>query len=44
VLGHILLLHREHYLGVFLCGTDEASEAALESLVPFVDQYLRGAS
>ncbi len=40
--GQVLTLHRQHYLGVFLCATDVASEATLERLVPFAEGYLRG--
>jgi len=40
--GQVFTLHRQHYLGVFLCSTDVASEAALERLMPFAEGYLRG--
>ena len=39
--GQVLTLHRQHYLGVFLCATDAASEAVLERLVPFAERYVR---
>ena len=39
--GQVLTLHRQHYLGVFLCATDAASEAVLEACVPFAEDYLR---
>ena len=39
--GQVLTLHRQHYLGVFLCSTDVASETVLELLVPFAEGYLR---
>lgn len=41
--GQGLTLHRQHYLGVFLCATDAASEVVLERLVPFAESYLRRA-
>ena len=40
--GQVLTLHRQHYLGVFLCATDVASEAVLETIVPFAANYLSG--
>ena len=39
--GRVLTLHRQHYLGVFLCASDEASEGLLRDLVPLVGRCLR---
>jgi len=38
--GGLLTLHGQHYLGVFLCATDEPSEELLRGMVPFVRRYL----
>ena len=38
--GQVLTLHRQHYLGVFLCATSPASESVLEGLVPYAKGYL----
>ena len=38
--GHMVTLHREHYLGVFLCATDAQSEVLLQELLPFITSYL----
>jgi len=40
--GRVLTLHSQHYLGVFLCATDEASEELLRRLVPFAERYVKG--
>jgi hypothetical protein len=40
--GHVLTLHSQHFLGVFLCATDEASEAYLRGLQTMVEAYLQG--
>ena len=40
--GHLLTLHSQHFLGVYLCATTEESEALLRQLEPFVAQYLAG--
>jgi hypothetical protein len=39
--GQVLTLHGQHFLGVFLCATDEPSEACLRGLQPMVEAYLR---
>jgi hypothetical protein len=39
--GQVLTLHRQHYLGVFLCASDEATEALIRDLVPFAKRFLR---
>ena len=38
--GQLLTLHRQHYLGVFLCATDGSSEELLRELMPFAADYL----
>jgi hypothetical protein len=40
--GHVLTLHSQHFIGVFLCASDEASEQCLREAVPFVEEYLSG--
>jgi hypothetical protein len=40
--GHLVTLHCEHNLGVFLCAADEQSEDALRQVVPFVERFVRG--
>ena len=37
---HVLVLHYEHYLGVFLCAGSPQAEAQLERLLPAVRDYL----
>ena len=38
--GQLVTLHREHFLGVFLCATDRQSEEFLQELLPFTAKYL----
>ena len=37
---HVLVLHYEHYLGVFLCAGSPEAEGELERLLPAVREYL----
>jgi hypothetical protein len=39
--GQLFTLHRQHFLGVFLCATDDSSEAVLPELLPFAEGFLR---
>jgi hypothetical protein len=38
--GRLVTLHRQHFLGVFLCARDRDSERLLEDLLPFTASYL----
>jgi hypothetical protein len=39
---HVLVLHCQHYLGVFLCAAAPDAEAEVERLLPAVREYLGG--
>ena len=37
---HVLVLHYQHYLGVFLCAGSAEAEAEVERLLPMVKEYV----